>query len=523
MSFKGLVTRKEQDTGVTLLAKVVTANKKKSQKKQYKVRVIANGMSDRECCNRDLTYVKNSFYEQGISDLCNSLNFVPVGPHGTNITYNIVNESADSPLTDFLDKNTGKLVGKPLFGHDDASGRIQITVTKGDETLTGVVNVVVKAYTAFEVLNNSDIINSSNLWVAIANGDNPYYLRGNKVNLVQEWSPWIGTKYNVSDTPISVSWVIEDKLHKAALIDKARATVGDTGIYNPSYEEISAIVRNGNASLAGVTVSEGTPTSYSEYDKVLKMDGLKLQATLTLGDETVVMEAFNVSTNSLALTNTEVISAVTANSTPLASGAKESTMFEIYDVSTGSDLGGYIVYGSAATLQSNTEQVTHIDASKLTGSTFAMRILSSQSLERASVPELLIEKGKLAGSVTNIAGAIGPVFAFNGSDDYALNPITTQSIFGWTGRDEASKDTILTVDLAQMKAYVESGETGAVGFSVKQTLTISKYSGAEKSTTIMRQFVIDNIAAVGGGTSDSGSEPGDTTEETVETGENTAE
>ena len=494
MSFKGLVTRKEEDTGVTLMAKVVTANKKKSQKKQYKVRVIANGMSDRECCNRDLTYVKNNFYEQGISDLVNSLNFIPVGPHGTNIVYNIVNDSLSSPLTEFLDKNTGKLVGKPLFGSDDASGRIQITVTKGEESITGVVNVVVKAISAFEVLNNGNIINPNNLWVAIANGDNPYYLRGNRINLITEWEPWKGTKEVLSTEPVNITWTINDALHKAGLIESPRVSVGNINIYNPEYERISSILAQG--AIPNVQITEGVATSYSEYDKVLKMDGLMLQATLTLGSEKMVMAPFNVSTNSLALTNEEVMDAVVNASTALASGAKESTMFEIYDVNTGADLGGYIVYGSSATIQSNTEQVTHIDASQVSGTVFSMRILSSQSLERASLPSLLIGKGKLAGSVTNMPGAIGPVYAFNGNDNYAINPITTQAIFGWTGRDEASKDTILTVDLAQMKTYVDSGEANAVGFCIKQTLTIGKYSGVEKFTTISRQFVIDNIASV---------------------------
>jgi hypothetical protein len=283
-------------------------------------------------------------------------------------------------------------------------------------------------------------------------------------------------------------------LHKAALIDRPRVQIGDPVIYNPDYQHISSVLARG--AISGVTITEGVTTSYSEYDKVFKMDGLKLKATLTLGGEEETFETYNVSTNSLPLTNTEVIDAIVEASNTLSSGSKESTMFEIYDVATGTDLGGYIVYGSAAAQQSNTEQVTHIDASQLAGTVLSMRILSSQSLERATIPGLLINKGKLAGSVTNIAGAAGPVFAFNGSDNYAPNPVTTSSIFGWQSIDSASKDIILTVDLAQMKQYVESGETGAVGFCIKQTLTINKYGGTEKFTTISRQFVIDNIAAV---------------------------
>ena len=37
MSFKGIVTRKDEDTGVNLLAKIVTPNKKRSTKKIFAV------------------------------------------------------------------------------------------------------------------------------------------------------------------------------------------------------------------------------------------------------------------------------------------------------------------------------------------------------------------------------------------------------------------------------------------------------------------------------------------------------
>ena len=496
MSFKGLITRKDKDTGVTLLAKVVSPNRKKSQKKMYRIRVIASGISDREACNRDLIFVKNSFYEQGIDDLENNLNFIPIGPNGTSITYNLVNDSEDSPLTDYLDKNTGKILGKPLYGHDDASGRIQITVTKGEESLTGVVNVVIKAHSSFEILHNADLVNAYNLWVAIANGDTPYYLSHGKINLIQEWTPWIGLGLPPSDTPIQVTWEIEDKLLKSNLIEQARISQGNTEIYTPDYTHFSSILNNGSASFSGVDIQEGISYSYSEYDKVLKANGLLVTATLTLGEDAVKLEPFDIYTNSEALSNNEVITEIINNSKELSSGAKESTIFEVYDASTGSNLGGYIVYGTNATVISNKEQVTHIDASKVTGTKFTIRILSSQSLERVALPKLLIAQGKLAGTISNVAGTSAPVFAFNGADEYAPNPVTVQSVFSWTTRDEASSDILLVIDLAQIKALVDAGDTEKANFCLKQTLTISKYNDVEKFTTINRQFVIDNIQAL---------------------------
>lgn len=495
MSFKGIVTRKEKDTGVTLLAKVVSPNKKKSTKKQYKIRVIANGMSDREACNRDLIWMKNNFYEQGVVDLQSSLNFIPIGQYGTNIAYNIVNDSVDVPLTDFLDKNTGKLLGKPVFGQGDATGRIQIIVSKGQETLTGVVAVVIKAYTAFEVLHNSNTVNATGLWTAIANGNSPYYLLNGKVTLIQSWEPWKGSPLPPSNEPIGVSWKIEDKLVSLGIVTSPRVSTSSNLVSCPDYTVISTALQANK--LGNVNVIEGISPSYSEYSKVLKMDGLTLQATLTLGSETVVLEPFSVYTNTLPLTNEEVMSEVESQVEVLNNGNSESLLFRVYSGSgnnNGEDLGGYIIKGSNVLEKDDREQITRIDASRF-GTTVAIRILSSQSLSRVVLNNLQIGQGKFAGTVAN-ADINGPVLAFNGTDSYSINPIVTQSVFDWATREEVTKDTLLIINLATLKELVESGETDAVYFCVKQTLRISQYDGSESFTTISRQFAIDNIDSV---------------------------
>ena len=59
MSFKGIITRKDKDHEVSLLAKVVTANKKKSAKKEFRLVVSSNGLSDTESCSRAVVIKKN--------------------------------------------------------------------------------------------------------------------------------------------------------------------------------------------------------------------------------------------------------------------------------------------------------------------------------------------------------------------------------------------------------------------------------------------------------------------------------
>ena len=94
MSFKGIVTRKQENTGVTLRAKIVTDNKKKSVKKDYKITILANDISDREACMRDLVNTQERLYSQNIGNLdgTTNLRLNTMGQYGTNIIYEIIND-----------------------------------------------------------------------------------------------------------------------------------------------------------------------------------------------------------------------------------------------------------------------------------------------------------------------------------------------------------------------------------------------------------------------------------------------
>ena len=147
MSFKGIVTRKQENTGVTLRAKIVTDNKKKSVKKDYKITILANDISDREACMRDLVNTQERLYSQNIGNLdgTTNLRLNTMGQYGTNILYEIINDGNFSNVSKYLNPNTGVISGRPLFGEKDASGAIKVTVSKNEEKVTGLVNIVIKA------------------------------------------------------------------------------------------------------------------------------------------------------------------------------------------------------------------------------------------------------------------------------------------------------------------------------------------------------------------------------------------
>ena len=91
MAFIGLVTQKDKPTGVSLMAKVVTANKKKSAKKIFKVSVKPNALDDLSCCVIDHgTAVDKINGLQDMNNITDDITLPYTGINGTTVTYNII-------------------------------------------------------------------------------------------------------------------------------------------------------------------------------------------------------------------------------------------------------------------------------------------------------------------------------------------------------------------------------------------------------------------------------------------------
>jgi len=154
MSFIGLVTRKEKDTGVSLMAKVVTKNKTKSAKKIFKVKVKANALDDFSCCVIDhATAVNKINTAQDMNGLTNDVIFSYNGINGTTITYRIIDIVAPL-LSDYLGED-GKITNRPKYGEGNAAGYVEITVSKNEASLTSRIAATVKSITAQEVLSDT--------------------------------------------------------------------------------------------------------------------------------------------------------------------------------------------------------------------------------------------------------------------------------------------------------------------------------------------------------------------------------
>ena len=151
MSFVGLVTQKDKPTGVSLMAKVVTANKKKSAKKVFKVSVKPNALDEFTCCVIDhSTVVDKINSSQDMSQIVEDVNLIYSGINDTTVSYRIIDVSAPY-LSTYLAED-GKINGRPKYGEGNASGYIEVTVSKNGKSVTSRVQASVKEITAEEVL-----------------------------------------------------------------------------------------------------------------------------------------------------------------------------------------------------------------------------------------------------------------------------------------------------------------------------------------------------------------------------------
>ena len=305
MSFIGIVTRKEQDTGVTLEAKIVTPNKKKAIRQKFKVKVKKSGLTDYECCVLDQATIRNKLNtRQDLTAIKEDINFIYNGENGTRIEYSIENTS-EPLLTNYLGED-GKVIARPKYGQNDASGYIVMTVKKGIESLTTKIRVTIKQILGQEALACPSIKDSF-LWNAIR-GKNAQWTNdsssGHKnifydLNLIENSNQLLTSDREaiseLTEEPIAITWSIIDNAINSVITQNRISEDGT--ISNPSYQNACTLLNTStDAVLVGTT----------QYNKRVRIGGLILKATFALGNESKTI-TFDCSTCSKYITNKEVI------------------------------------------------------------------------------------------------------------------------------------------------------------------------------------------------------------------------
>lgn len=492
MSFKGIVTRKDKETGVDLLAKIVTENKKKSAKKTYKVRVASNGLSDTECCSRAVTIKKEEVSKAGpggADDLTVSINLNALGAHGTTLTYKIVNDNAECPLTEYLSIN-GTLLGCPVFGSGDATGRLYITASKGEASITAVVSVTVKAYTAEAILYDSALVSKELFWKAMTSTNPQYMLANDKINFMATWEPWGITGPRPSNQPITVTYSVTDKLNPYGLTRIADNAAGQKEVQRPPYSKLLELQ---DVSTNFKVENYQDPNMAGSTSKCLQCNGLIVRATLALG-ETIIAFEYDISTRSAVLTNEEVISAIEAltdSETPNGNKAYSKFMLTNADASgMGADLGGYFMGNYSAPSERGGAECYNIDVTNLGGSNqFRIQGMTANYFTtHISLPALGLTEGNISITINDPV-----VHAFNGRDEYCNNPAYTNAVF------DIQDPCIVAIDLATMKTVIDNNPAlseDATAFAVSQSIDCDKYGGTPKTLMLMKWFYVTNIDTV---------------------------
>lgn len=493
MSFKGIVTRKDKETGVDLLAKIVTENKKKSAKKTYKVRVASNGLSDTECCSRAVTIKKEEVSKAGpggADDLTVSINLNALGAHGTTLTYKIINDNAECPLTEYLSIN-GTLLGCPVYGSGDASGRLYITATKGEASITAVVAVTVKAYTAESILYNESMVSKAAFWRAMTSTNPQYMLANDKINFVPTWEPWGITGPKPSNQPITVTYAVEDRLNPYGITRIADSTPGAKEAIRPAYAKLFEL-QGVNPSFTVEDYQD--PNVVGSTSRGLQCNGLIVRATLALGEVTIIFE-YDISTRSAALTNTEVIQAIEAladSETP--SGNKSYSKFMLTNADASgydADIGGYFMGNYSAPAEKGGPECYNIDASTLgSNSVFKVQGVTANYFKtHISLPALGMEEGGIEAKINDPV-----VVAFNGSGAYCGNEAYTNEVF-----DVSEGTFVVAVDLERMKRVIDNNPAlaeEATAFAIAQSIECTKYGLPEKTLVMMKWFYVTNLDAM---------------------------
>lgn len=344
-NFIGFVTRKDKDTGVNLLAKIVTPNKRLSTLKLVRVKVKANALDDYSCCVIDHATMKKIIDDsQDLTAVSESFQFLYNGEHGTNIEYAIENSDSASPLTDYL-SDDGTITGRPKYspsGSADATGYIRITVTKNDAEVSSRIMVTVKGMTADEVLNSDKVYSKTSgslsefLWNKIKGQNENHTNRGFEAIMHQLDFNNAKSIYvdDISDTPISCAWVVEyDEVGDYMKNNPTKFPNSDLSMYTlangsgsricmdadsenygkvilPTYKDcVSAFTNNKWAALMPITPGNEVRNRnfrIGKYDSSATTARLKLRVTLSLGEATPLNVVYNCATVSDYMTNKEV-------------------------------------------------------------------------------------------------------------------------------------------------------------------------------------------------------------------------
>lgn len=477
MSFKGIVTRKEQDTGITLMSKVVTPNKKKSTKKNFLVRVKANSLDDYSCCVIDHASTVSKLNSQDLSNLLSDLALVYNGVNGTKIEYSVVDLGAPK-LSAYLTAD-GKVNKQPKYGEEDAVGQITIKVIKGEALVSSSIPVTIKAKTEDSVLF-SEQVTKAGIWNAIK-GQNDSMSENNidsdgpsniKSNLKFEQTYGVST---ISTQPIQLTYVVEDNaipiaknsgFSSAELPGDSRMSEDGSIVqlsYAASYKLFTALI----GTEYKKTLINGSGVAGITALRRYRIGGIKVTVTAKLGESTRVFD-YDCCIVNKTLSGIEIVDAV----------VNQMCAFRTSDLSKLKYVDNKDV--------SETQTLTPTSGTD----TMGIRTYYTSGSELMKSDELGLQENE----ITNVSIS-SKLLTFDGAQEIGTaSSEYLRAVFNGGITNDATGDTdkyqILKIDYQQMKDYVDASNPIGNKFCIETNISTSSY-GNPASKTLYLKVTVD--------------------------------
>lgn len=442
MSFVGLVTQKEKVTGVNLMAKVVTANKKKSAKKIFPVRVKASGLTDADCCIIDLATIVDKINAQNMNEITTNITLIYSGENGTTVSYELI-DSTEPLLSEHLAED-GTIIKRPKYGEGNAVGSIKITVTKGNAApVSSTIQAGVKAYQAKEVLADP-VFTYTGLWSKIkgnnANGANNIASKLKLITTVTDKSVTDKTTEEVQ-----ILWnVVDNTLQHTNIYTEPRIDVTTGNIIRPTYEKACELI---NSNVKAELVGEDNKSV--AYNRV-RIYGVVLTATITLGDKVEVVK-FECATISKYLKASEIEEVITNN-----------IHIKGIDASANSSIFKYNLTSNTA-IEFNT---IHAPAE---GGIYTLNAFGNTASETLQAPNLKLN----VGDITDVS-VVNYLRSYTNTDsDYADSSVLISAFNGGQFVTDGTDAFLnLTINLDELKDVSDDKKQ----FAIVSGVTINKYS-----------------------------------------------
>ena len=235
-NFVGVVTQQDEQTGVTLRARVTSPKGHYTAYQDFKCMVKKSGLTDEQAVMTDLNTISNKLLANGVTGITSNLTaYMPtVGENGTNVKYTVTGDD----ISEYFN-NDGIVTKRPPYGSNAVVGSLTVTVTKNAALAERNITISIEPYTAQELVQS--VLNTLT-W------DN---IRGQ--NAAESSDPSTNGMYNViyplklmktitSDlvtTPVTVTWSVTQDVLSPVIDNKKRIDIETGVVTRPAYVEVN--------------------------------------------------------------------------------------------------------------------------------------------------------------------------------------------------------------------------------------------------------------------------------------------